>query len=86
MSVATQLTNINAALDAMTAEVAAMATNPKPYYVIPPNMAGAGSTISAVEYRKFLSEQINALIEQRQKIEEPWQVNRSLRGGWGRGW
>lgn len=69
---ATTVENLTTSIENLTAELLAATENPKPFYVTPGGPDGTGQTVSAVEYRRFLSEEINRLIDLRTRLGQPW--------------
>lgn len=64
--------DIQTAIDNIAAEMAAVSASPKPFWALPPGASGESREVSAVEYRRFLSEEMDRLLDLRARLDEPW--------------
>lgn len=72
----TRQQNLDAVIDALCAEMAAVSAHPKPFYVSV-DANGMSQRLSAVQYLESLHTRLDKAIEQRQKVDEPFMIKRS---------
>ena len=68
---AAAMASVETAIQNITAEMATISAHPKPFYTITQGN-GIGQVMSAVEYRRFLSDEVSRLIDLRRRLGEPW--------------